>query len=56
MSKGSPRAFRTNIINQLFTKLPTGRYSLNVDKPMFKEAKEMFDMAPRRRRGTLERS
>ena len=56
MSKSSPRAFRTNIINQLFTKLPTGRYSLNVDKPMFKEAKEMFDMAPRRRRGTLERS
>ena len=41
MSKSSPRA-RTNIINQLFTKLPTGTYSLNVDKPMFKEAKEMF--------------
>ena len=43
MSKSSPRAFRTNIINQLFTKLPNGRYRLDVDKPMFKEAKEMFE-------------
>ena len=43
LNKSSPRAFRTQLINQLFTKLPSGRYRLNDDKPMFREAKQMYE-------------
>ena len=43
LNKSSPRAFRTQLINQLFTKLPSGRYRLNDDKPMFREAKPMYE-------------
>ena len=43
LNKSSPRAFRTNLINQLFTKLPNGRYRLNDDKPMFREAKQLYE-------------
>ena len=43
LNKSSPRAFRTNLINQLFTKLPNGRYWLNVQKPMFREAKQLYE-------------
>ena len=43
LNKSSPRAFRTQLINQLFTKLPNGRYKLNDDKPMFREAKSLYE-------------
>ena len=43
LNKSSPRAFRTQVINQLFTKLPNGRYKLNDDKPMFREAKSLYE-------------
>ena len=43
LNKSSPRAFRTQLINQLFTKLPNGRYRLNDDKPMFREAKSLYE-------------
>ncbi|CAK9107561.1 Uncharacterized protein SCF082_LOCUS50070 [Durusdinium trenchii] len=43
LSKPSPREFRTQVINQLFTKLKNGRYSLNAEKPMFQEAKKLYE-------------
>ena len=43
LSKPSPREFRTQAINQLFTKLKNGRYSLNAEKPMFQEAKKLYE-------------
>ena len=43
LNKSSPRAFRTQLINQLFTKLPNGRYKLNDDKPMFRDAKSLYE-------------
>ena len=43
LNKSSPRSFRTQLINQLFTKLPNGRYKLNDDKPMFREAKSLYE-------------
>ena len=39
LSKPSPREFR------MFTKLKNGRYSLNAEKPMFVEAKKLYDTA-----------
>ena len=43
LSKSSPRAFRTSIINNLFKKLPNGRYELQADQPMFQEAKKLYE-------------
>lgn len=43
LSKSSPRAFRTNIVNQLFEKTDGGRYRLRDDRPMFTEAKRLFE-------------
>ena len=43
LSKPSPREFRAQVINQLFTKLKNGRYSLNAEKPMFQEAKKLYE-------------
>lgn len=42
-NKSSPRAFRTSIINQLFKRLPNGRYELVADQPFFNEAKKLYD-------------
>ena len=43
LSKPSPREFRTQVIHQLFTKLKNGRYYLNAEKPMFQEAKKLYE-------------
>ena len=42
-NKTSPRAFRTSIINQLFKRLPNGRYELVADQPFFNEAKKLYE-------------
>lgn len=41
--KASPRAFRTQIVNSLFEKLPNGRYEMKADAPLFLEAKRMYE-------------
>ena len=43
LAKSSPRAFRTSIINNLFKKLPNGRYELQAEQPMFQEAKKLYE-------------
>ena len=42
-TKSSPRDFRTQIINSLFDRKPNGRFELRDDKPLFEEAKEIYD-------------
>ena len=42
-NKASPRAFRSLIVNTLFKKLPNGRYELQDQKPMFTEAKKIYE-------------
>lgn len=39
----SPRSFKTLIINKLFKKLPSGRFQLCTNDPMFVEAKTLFE-------------
>ena len=41
--KTSPRAFRTQIVNALFEKLPNGRYEMKANAPLFEEAKRMYE-------------
>ncbi|CAE7789097.1 unnamed protein product [Symbiodinium sp. CCMP2592] len=41
--KESPRAFRTTIINSLFKRCKSGRYSLVDNSPLFTEAKRVFE-------------
>lgn len=42
-SHASPRSFKTLIINKLFKKLPSGRFQLCTNDPMFVEAKTLFE-------------
>lgn len=43
LEKASPRAFRTQIVNTLFKRTKQGRYVLKVDKPLFEEAKKIYE-------------
>ena len=43
LEKTSPRAFRTMIVNQLFKKTESGRYILQDQKPLFQEAKCIYE-------------
>ena len=43
LEKTSPRAFRTMIVNQLFKKTESGRYILQDQKPLFEEAKRIYE-------------
>ena len=43
LEKTSPRAFRTMIVNQLFKKTESGRYILQDQKPLFQEAKRIYE-------------
>ena len=39
----SPRCAKTSAINQLFKRLPNGTYELQLSKPLFAEAKTMYE-------------
>ena len=41
--KSSPRDFRTEIINSLFERKANGRFELRDDKPLFREAKQIYE-------------
>ena len=43
LEKASPRAFRTQIVNTLFKRTKQGRYVLKVDRPLFEEAKKIYE-------------
>ena len=42
-TKASPRDFRTQIINSLFERKGNGRFQLRDDKPLFTEAREIYE-------------
>ena len=43
LEKASPRAFRTQIVNTLFKRTKQGRYVLKADRPLFEEAKKIYE-------------
>lgn len=43
LKKASPRSFRTSIINSLFERTENGRYRLMDKRPMFLEAKSLYE-------------
>ena len=42
-TKASPREFRAMIINTLFERKKNGRFELRDDRPLFTEAKELYE-------------
>ena len=42
-SKTSPRDFRTTVINTLFERKKNGRFELRDDRPLFTEAKDLYE-------------